>query len=159
MKYSVVFRHQSNSTPIRDANSNPSSWLRCASYWVYKKTRTTSYHPQSDGLVKRWNRTLLQSLATSLEDHPENWDEFVRQICMAYNTRFHPTTGFTPFYLMFGRQAKLPVELMYGTPETETMPPSQYGTQSISRRRICQSKGENTKRISIIGVYIDTHSK
>ena len=91
-----------------------------------QKTRTTPYHPQSDGLVERWNRTLLQSLATSVEDHPENWDEFVRQICMAYSTSVHPTTGFTPFYLMFGRQAKLPVELMYGTPETETMPPSQY---------------------------------
>ena len=91
-----------------------------------QKTRTTPYHPRSDGLVERWNRTLLQSLATSVEDHPENWDEFVRQICMAYNTSVHPTTGFTPFYLMFGQQAKLPVELMYGTPETETMPPSQY---------------------------------
>ena len=125
MKCSVVFRHQSNSTPIRDANSN---------------SRTTPYHPQSDGLVERWNRTLLQSLATSVEDHPENWDEFVRQICMVYNTSFHPTTGFTPFYLMFGRQAKLPVELMYGTPETKTMPPSQYDTQSISRRSICQRK-------------------
>ena len=45
---------------------------------------------------------------------------------MAYNTSVHPTTGFTPFYLMFGWQAKLPVELMYGAPETETMPPSQY---------------------------------
>ena len=45
---------------------------------------------------------------------------------MAYNTSVLPTTGFMPFYLMFGRQAKLPVELMYGAPETETMPPSQY---------------------------------
>ena len=68
----------------------------------------------------------MQSLATSVEDHPENWDEFVRQICMAYNTSVHPTTGFTPFYLMFGRQAKLLVELMYGALETEIMPPSQY---------------------------------
>ena len=34
--------------------------------------------------------------------------------------------GFTPFYLMFGRQMKLLVELMYGAPEAETMPPSQY---------------------------------
>ena len=91
-----------------------------------QKSRTTPYHPQCDGLVERWNRTLLQSLATSVTDHPENWEEFVKKICMAYNTSVHPTTGFTPFYLMFGRQAKLPVDLMYGTPEPEVLSPSQY---------------------------------
>ena len=91
-----------------------------------QKSRTTPYHPQCDGLVERWNRTLLQSLATSVTDHPENWEEFVKKICMAYNTSVHPTTGFTPFYLMFGRQAKLPVDLMYGTPESEVLSPSQY---------------------------------
>ena len=81
-----------------------------------QKSRTTSYHPQCDGLVERWNRTLLQSLATSVSDHPENWDEFVTKICFAYNTSVHPTTGFSPFYLTFGRQARLPVDLMYGAP-------------------------------------------
>ena len=91
-----------------------------------QKSRTTPYHPQCDGLVERWNRALLQSLATSVTDHPENWEEFVKKICMAYNTSVHPTTGFTPFYLMFGRQAKLPVDLMYGTPEPEVVSPSQY---------------------------------
>ena len=43
-----------------------------------QKLRTTAYHPQSDGLVERWNRTLLQSLSTMVEDHPEDWDECVR---------------------------------------------------------------------------------
>ena len=93
-----------------------------------QKSRTTAYHPQSDGLVERWNRTLLQSLSTMVDDHPEDWDECVRKICMAYNTSLHPTTGFTPFYLMFGRQAKLPVELLYGTPERDEVPQSQYAT-------------------------------
>ena len=91
-----------------------------------QKSRTTPYHLQSDGLVERWNRTLLQSLATSVSDHPENWDEFVQKICMAYNTSVHPTTGFTPFFLTFGRQAKLPVDLLYGTLEPDPLPPSQY---------------------------------
>ena len=45
---------------------------------------------------------------------------------MAHNTIVHPTTGFTPFYLMFGQQVKLPVEFMYGAPETEIMPLPQY---------------------------------
>ena len=48
---------------------------------------------------------------------------------MAYNTNIHPTTGFTPFYLMFGRQAKLPVELMYGIPESESQSSTEYATQ------------------------------
>ena len=94
-----------------------------------QKTRTTAYHPQSDGLVERWNRTLLHNLSTCVKDHPESWEDYVRPICMAYNTSIHPTTGFTPFYLMFGRQAKLPVELMYGTPEPESLSSSEYATQ------------------------------
>lgn len=53
----------------------------------------------------------------------------MRPICMAYNTSVHPTTGFTPFYLMFGRQAKHPVELMYGTPEPASQSSTQYATQ------------------------------
>jgi transposase InsO family protein len=94
-----------------------------------QKTRTTAYHPQSDGLVERWNRTLLHNLSTCVRDHPESWEDYVRSICMAYNTSIHSTTGFTPFYLMFGRQAKLPVELMYGTPEPESLSSKEYASQ------------------------------
>lgn len=69
---------------------------------------------------------MLQSLDTLVVDHPENWDEFVLKICMAYNTSVQSITCFTPFFLMFGRQAKLPVELLYGMQEPEALSPSQY---------------------------------
>ena len=79
------------------------------------KTRTTPYHPQCDGLVEQFNRTLLNMLTTCTEDHPRDWEQNIRKVCMAYNTSVHPSTGFSPFYLMFGRQARLPVDLIYGT--------------------------------------------
>ena len=80
-----------------------------------RKTRTTPYHPQSDGLVERLNRTLLHMLATSAKDHPSDWEKFLQPVCLAYNTSLHPTTGYTPFFLMFGRKARLPVDVAYGT--------------------------------------------
>ena len=94
-----------------------------------QKSRTTAYHPQSDGLAERWNRTLLGMLATSVGEHPEDWEEYVSKACMAYNTSVHATTGFTPFYLMFGRQARIPVDLMYGSAEPESMSHGQYATK------------------------------
>ena len=77
------------------------------------KTRTTAYHPQSDGLVERFNRTLLSMLATAASENPFDWEEHLRPLCMAYNTSVQSTTGFTPFSLMFGRQARMPIDVMY----------------------------------------------
>ncbi len=81
-----------------------------------RKSRTTPYHPQLDGMVERFNRTLLSMLSTCIEEHPFEWEDHLRKVCLAYNTSTHSTTGHTPFFLMFGRQARLPVDVMFGTP-------------------------------------------
>ena len=86
------------------------------------KFRTTAYHPQGDGLVEHFNRTLLDMLATTIKDYPGSWEDHVRAVCMAYDTSVQPTTGFTPFYLMFSHQARIPVDIMYGSPVVETSP-------------------------------------
>ena len=79
------------------------------------KSRTTPYHPQGDGLVERFNRTLLDMLATTSHNHPLDWEDHIRKVCMAYNTSEQATTGYSPFYLMFGRNARLPVDIMFPT--------------------------------------------
>ena len=50
------------------------------------KTRTAPYHPQSDGVIKRFNRTLPSMLKTAASEHPFDWEEHLRPLCMAYNS-------------------------------------------------------------------------
>ena len=72
------------------------------------KTRTTPLHPQSDGLVERFNRTLEAQLSMFVEDHQKDWDQLVPLMLMAYRTAVHKTTGCTAASLMLGRDLKLP---------------------------------------------------
>ena len=95
-----------------------------------RKSRTSPYHPQCDGLVERYNRTLLDMLATTAQHHPFNWEDQLPKVCMAYNTSVHASTGYTPFYLMFGRQARMPIDLMYGTNNEKTVPTTEYAAST-----------------------------
>ena len=96
-----------------------------------KKSRTSPYHPQCDGLVERYNRTLLDMLATTTQNHPFDWEDQLPKVCMAYNTSVHASTGYTPFFLMFGRQARMPIDLMYGTGDEKEVPTTQYAAATV----------------------------
>ena len=94
-----------------------------------EKSRTTPYHPQSDGLVERFNRTLLDKLATAVTAQPFQWEQHLRRLCFAYNTSVHPTTGHSPFALMFGRQARLPMDIILGSTPSPAVSVPQYAAQ------------------------------
>eukprot|EP00731_Ephydatia_muelleri_P017953 Em0010g1051a len=79
-----------------------------------------------NGMVERFNRTLLDMLSTAVGNHQADWQQHIRKLCLAYNSSVHSSTGFTPFFLMFGRQAKLQIDLMYGTNQMEPNTTSEY---------------------------------
>ena len=78
------------------------------------KTRTSLYHPESDGMVEQMNRTLQDMLANYMSDHQRDWDEHLPLIMMAYCSSIHASTQYTPFYLSFGHKVRLPVDVMFG---------------------------------------------
>jgi len=70
---------------------------------------STPYHPQTNGLVERFNRTLCESLA-KISEKSNDWDLFIAPTLFAYRTTKHSTTGIEPFFLVYGRSARLPIE-------------------------------------------------
>ena len=65
-------------------------------------TRTTPYHPESDGMVERFNRTLPMMLAMFAGENRDDWDDLLPAVVMAYRSSVHESTGFSPYRLMFG---------------------------------------------------------
>ena len=94
-----------------------------------RKTHTTPYHPQGDGLVERLNRTIQTMLTTTITSQAEDWESCLPKVCLAYNTSKHVATGYTPFFLMFGRQPHMPLDIIYGVPPDYTQEHCEYATK------------------------------
>ncbi|GBC00600.1 hypothetical protein RclHR1_03900017 [Rhizophagus clarus] len=82
----------------------------CENYQT-KHRLTSPYRPQTNGMVERFNRTLGECIAKLVNSENKEWDQLVDATLFAYRTKKHSTTGFTPFYLVYGRQATLPIDL------------------------------------------------
>ena len=88
-----------------------------------KTTTSAAFHPQTNGQVERYNRSLLAMLRHYVGDHQDDWDRYAGAVTYAYNMSVHRSTGATPFELVLSR------------------PPPPFAIQhSTSRRRQGKSK-------------------
>jgi hypothetical protein len=99
-----------------------------------KAQRTTAYHPQTNGLVERFNGTLKGLLAKWANDRQDDWDLYVPYVLSAYRTSEHESTGDSPFYLLYGREPNAPIDISSGAPQDvmgTTIP--QYRSELVHR--------------------------
>ncbi len=82
-----------------------------------KKINTTAYHLQTDGLVERFNRTLTDMLSKTVSKDGKDWDDRLPYVLFMYRTSLQQSTAEAPFFLLYGRDARLPTEVaLFPTP-------------------------------------------
>ena len=112
--------------------------------WRIKKVRTTDYHPATNGACERVNRTIKHGLQKSLNGkNLEEWDTVLSHVIFSYNTSVHSSTLFTPFFLMFGVEARIPAEIILGRPPFENSPSSYALSQSKTLELAYENAREN----------------
>ena len=80
------------------------------------KLNTSGYHPQTDGLVERFHSTLINMLSKLVDKHGHDWDRYLPYVLYAYRVSAQASTQESPFFLLYGRDARQPVEEALSTP-------------------------------------------
>ena len=99
-------------------NEVDSSLMReiCRSYGI-DKVRTTAYKSSTNGAVERFHRSLNSMLGKVVSDSQRDWVERLPYVMAAYRASRHEATGFSPNLLVFGREVRAPIDLVFGSPD------------------------------------------
>jgi transposase InsO family protein len=112
----VICRHGAPERLLSDRGSTFRSALvrEVCQIFGTRRSYTTAYHPQTDGLVERFNHTLATMISHYVDSNQDNWDECLPAVLFAYRRSTHDSTGDSPFYLMYGREAMAPTDVAHG---------------------------------------------
>ena len=80
-----------------------------------QKLRTSPYHVQTNGQVEHMNQTIIRMIGKLEEDKKACWSEHLPELLLAYNATCSAVTGYSPYYLLFGRRSRIPVDYLFPT--------------------------------------------
>ena len=99
------------------------------------QAHSTTYHPQTNGLVERQNRTLLSMLRVYCSRYMDDWDKHLPQVMGAYNSTEHSTTGISPHMMLTGHEKALPLTFFYPEYEGKRTAAQTYVRDVIRRQQ------------------------
>ncbi len=120
---------------LTDQGTNFTSQLLTELYRMLhvRPIRTTPYHPQTDGLVERFNQTLKLMLRKTTVKQGKDWDKLLPYLLFAYREVPQASTGFSPFELLYGHQVRGPLDIL-----SETWQSDKKSDESIVSHISCQ---------------------
>ena len=86
----------------------------CDLYGV-QKLRTSPYHAQTNDQVECMNQTIIHMIRKLEEDRKACWSKHLPELLLAYNATRSTVTGYSPYYLLFGRRPRIPVDYLFST--------------------------------------------
>ncbi|UYV80868.1 hypothetical protein LAZ67_19002048, partial [Cordylochernes scorpioides] len=114
---------------------------------------TSAYHPQTNGLTERLNKTLADMLSMYVDVEQRNWDAVLPYVTFAYNTSQQESTGFSPFYLIHGRDVETPLDTILAYRENtsledyvESMVTNAEDARQLARLNILRSQERDKSR-------------
>ena len=118
----------------------------------------SSYHPQTNGLTERFHRTLADMIAVYIQPDHKNWDKLLPFLTFAYNTAVQRTTGYSPFYLVYGRSPTFFLDVSFFTCNGHSSPTSceEYISRLAQCRQRARMNTEATQQARKI-VYDTSH--
>lgn len=114
------------------------------SHTIHKTT--SSYHPQTNGLTERFHRTLSDMISMYIQPDHRNWDTILLSVTFAYNTAIQRTTGYSPFFLVYGRQPSFVLDTAFFTPESASESLSEDFVSRLEHcRRLARLRTESSQ--------------
>ena len=130
----IVCRYGCPRTLLSDRGGEFLSELSQETYRLMniQKLNTSGYRPQTNGMVEKFNHTLVQAVSQYISSDQRDWDEFLPFACFQYRSSKNETTNETPYYLLFYREMKMPIDRVYS--KDEEFPSVEEYLREVNRR-------------------------
>lgn len=115
--------------------------------------RSAPYHPQANGQAESSNKTICTALTKVVSESRTDWEQKLSSVLWAYRTAYKTAVGATPFDLVYGINAILPMEFLL--PTLRVAKELEWTGHELSKRIEQLEQLDETRLLAIVGMYAE----